>query len=79
MKPEKIPVCRVPLRFQCSSRVPQILSASSKSSACVKKKDTILLFSQGRRVGEDTYRHVTFSCKVQGGENIEKHKSMMVY
>lgn len=76
MKPEKIPVCRVPLRFHCSSGDPQILSASSKSSACVKKKNTISLFSQGRRVGEDKYRHVIFSCK--GGENTEKHKSMMV-
>ena len=39
LKREKIPVCRAPLRFQCSSRDPQIPSASShlKSSACVKK------------------------------------------
>lgn len=37
LKPEKIPVCSARPRFQCSSRDPQILSASSKSSTCVKK------------------------------------------
>lgn len=73
LEPEKFPVCRPLIMFQCRGRDPQTISAISHliSLAFVKKHNFVVFTGEeGRRLCK--YRHVMFSCKVPEGEKGEK-------
>lgn len=74
LKPEKFPVCRALIRFQCRGRDPQTISASSHLiyQTFVKKHHFVVFSGEEGRSRLCKYRHVMLSCKVHEGENIWK-------